>query len=219
MAFGFGLIHGLGLSNVLRNLGLSGRQLFPALLGFNLGRGDRAARDRRPDVPSHPAPPQARIGLRALSYVLVHRGGPCLGLLVRGAHPRGVFYLAARVRHVRPRIWQGSFHFAEPSRRDGAAGMWGALHRPSISRYVAVLAAPAVLLAFQCGTAGNGSGNDGSSSGGTSVGGASSGEGSVVRGRPDHPEAACRRAAPDTSGSGLSSSGGSSSSSGGSSGG
>ncbi|HEY2512102.1 MAG TPA: HupE/UreJ family protein [Polyangiaceae bacterium] len=37
MAFGFGLVHGLGLSNVLRDLGLSGRELLPALLGFNLG--------------------------------------------------------------------------------------------------------------------------------------------------------------------------------------
>ncbi len=37
MAFGFGLVHGLGLSNVLRDLGLSGRQLLPALLGFNVG--------------------------------------------------------------------------------------------------------------------------------------------------------------------------------------
>jgi hypothetical protein len=37
MAFGFGLVHGLGLSNVLRDLGLSGRELVPALLGFNLG--------------------------------------------------------------------------------------------------------------------------------------------------------------------------------------
>jgi hypothetical protein len=36
-AFGFGLIHGLGLSNVLRDLGLSGRALVPSLLGFNLG--------------------------------------------------------------------------------------------------------------------------------------------------------------------------------------
>jgi hydrogenase/urease accessory protein HupE len=37
MAFAFGLIHGFGLSNVLRDLGLSGRDLAPALLGFNLG--------------------------------------------------------------------------------------------------------------------------------------------------------------------------------------
>ena len=37
MAFGFGLVHGLGLSNVLRDLGLSGRELLPALLGFILG--------------------------------------------------------------------------------------------------------------------------------------------------------------------------------------
>jgi hydrogenase/urease accessory protein HupE len=37
MAFGFGLVHGLGLSNVLRDLGLSGRELFPALFGFNVG--------------------------------------------------------------------------------------------------------------------------------------------------------------------------------------
>ncbi len=37
MAFGFGLVHGLGLSNVLRDLGLSGRELLPALLGFNVG--------------------------------------------------------------------------------------------------------------------------------------------------------------------------------------
>jgi hypothetical protein len=35
--FGFGLLHGFGLSNVLRNLGLSGADLLPALLGFNLG--------------------------------------------------------------------------------------------------------------------------------------------------------------------------------------
>jgi hypothetical protein len=37
IAFAFGLIHGFGLSNVLRELGLSGRDLAPALLGFNLG--------------------------------------------------------------------------------------------------------------------------------------------------------------------------------------
>jgi hypothetical protein len=37
VAFGFGLIHGLGLSNVLRDLGLTGRELLPALLGFNVG--------------------------------------------------------------------------------------------------------------------------------------------------------------------------------------
>jgi hypothetical protein len=37
MAFGFGLVHGLGLSNVLRDLGLSGKELVPALLGFNVG--------------------------------------------------------------------------------------------------------------------------------------------------------------------------------------
>jgi hypothetical protein len=35
--FGFGLLHGFGLSNVLRDLGLSGPDLLPALLGFNLG--------------------------------------------------------------------------------------------------------------------------------------------------------------------------------------
>jgi hypothetical protein len=37
VTFAFGLIHGFGLSNVLRALGLSGRELAPALLGFNLG--------------------------------------------------------------------------------------------------------------------------------------------------------------------------------------
>jgi hydrogenase/urease accessory protein HupE len=37
VTFGFGLVHGFGLSNVLRGLGLSGRELVPALLGFNLG--------------------------------------------------------------------------------------------------------------------------------------------------------------------------------------
>jgi hypothetical protein len=37
VTFAFGLIHGFGLSNVLRGLGLSGRDLLPALLGFNLG--------------------------------------------------------------------------------------------------------------------------------------------------------------------------------------
>jgi hydrogenase/urease accessory protein HupE len=37
VTFVFGLVHGFGLSNVLRALGLSGRQLVPALLGFNLG--------------------------------------------------------------------------------------------------------------------------------------------------------------------------------------
>jgi len=37
MAFAFGLVHGFGLSNVLRDLGLSGRALAPALLGFNVG--------------------------------------------------------------------------------------------------------------------------------------------------------------------------------------
>ncbi len=37
VAFGFGLIHGLGLSNVQRELGLSGRELVPSLVGFNVG--------------------------------------------------------------------------------------------------------------------------------------------------------------------------------------
>jgi hydrogenase/urease accessory protein HupE len=37
VTFGFGLVHGFGLSNVLRELGLSGRELVPALLGFNVG--------------------------------------------------------------------------------------------------------------------------------------------------------------------------------------
>src|SRR5262249_14868985 len=37
MTFAFGLIHGFGLSNVLRELGLSGRELAPALFGFNVG--------------------------------------------------------------------------------------------------------------------------------------------------------------------------------------
>ena len=37
VTFGFGLVHGFGLSNVLRDLGLSGRELAPALLGFNVG--------------------------------------------------------------------------------------------------------------------------------------------------------------------------------------
>jgi hydrogenase/urease accessory protein HupE len=37
VTFAFGLIHGFGLSNVLRALGLQGRELVPALLGFNLG--------------------------------------------------------------------------------------------------------------------------------------------------------------------------------------
>jgi hydrogenase/urease accessory protein HupE len=37
VTFGFGLVHGFGLSNVLRELGLSGRELAPALLGFNVG--------------------------------------------------------------------------------------------------------------------------------------------------------------------------------------
>jgi hydrogenase/urease accessory protein HupE len=37
VTFAFGLLHGFGLSNVLRDLGLSGRALVPALLGFNVG--------------------------------------------------------------------------------------------------------------------------------------------------------------------------------------
>jgi hypothetical protein len=37
VTFAFGLVHGFGLSNVLRELGLHGRELLPALLGFNLG--------------------------------------------------------------------------------------------------------------------------------------------------------------------------------------
>jgi hydrogenase/urease accessory protein HupE len=37
VAFGFGLVHGLGLSSALRSLGLSGRDLVGPLLGFNLG--------------------------------------------------------------------------------------------------------------------------------------------------------------------------------------
>jgi hydrogenase/urease accessory protein HupE len=37
VTFAFGLLHGFGLSNVLRALGLHGRELVPALLGFNAG--------------------------------------------------------------------------------------------------------------------------------------------------------------------------------------
>ena len=37
VTFAFGLVHGFGLSNVLRDLGLSGRALVPALFGFNAG--------------------------------------------------------------------------------------------------------------------------------------------------------------------------------------
>jgi hydrogenase/urease accessory protein HupE len=37
VTFCFGLVHGFGLSNVLRDLGLHGRELAPALLGFNVG--------------------------------------------------------------------------------------------------------------------------------------------------------------------------------------
>jgi hypothetical protein len=37
IAFGFGLVHGLGLSSALRDLGLQGRELLSGLLGFNLG--------------------------------------------------------------------------------------------------------------------------------------------------------------------------------------
>jgi hydrogenase/urease accessory protein HupE len=37
IAFAFGLLHGFGLSSVLRDLGLSGRALVAPLLGFNLG--------------------------------------------------------------------------------------------------------------------------------------------------------------------------------------
>jgi hydrogenase/urease accessory protein HupE len=37
IAFAFGLIHGFGLSGVLRDLGLSGRGLVAPLLGFNVG--------------------------------------------------------------------------------------------------------------------------------------------------------------------------------------
>jgi hypothetical protein len=37
LAFAFGLIHGLGLSSALRTLGLSGRGLVSALVGFNVG--------------------------------------------------------------------------------------------------------------------------------------------------------------------------------------
>lgn len=37
VAFGFGLVHGLGFASVLSNLGLSGGTLVLALLGFNLG--------------------------------------------------------------------------------------------------------------------------------------------------------------------------------------
>ena len=37
LTFAFGLIHGFGLSSILRDLGLSGSELVPALLGFNLG--------------------------------------------------------------------------------------------------------------------------------------------------------------------------------------
>jgi HupE/UreJ protein len=36
-AFAFGLVHGLGLSSALRGLGLSKREVLPALCGFNLG--------------------------------------------------------------------------------------------------------------------------------------------------------------------------------------
>ena len=37
MAIAFGLIHGFGFASALAEIGLSGAQLWPALLGFNLG--------------------------------------------------------------------------------------------------------------------------------------------------------------------------------------
>ena len=37
LAFGFGLVHGMGFASVLADLGLPGGSLVPALLGFNLG--------------------------------------------------------------------------------------------------------------------------------------------------------------------------------------
>ena len=37
MAFAFGLIHGFGFANALKDLGLASGQFVPALLGFNLG--------------------------------------------------------------------------------------------------------------------------------------------------------------------------------------
>jgi hypothetical protein len=37
MAFGFGLVHGLGFASVLRDLGLPQEALLLALVGFNLG--------------------------------------------------------------------------------------------------------------------------------------------------------------------------------------
>jgi hypothetical protein len=37
VTFGFGLIHGIGFSAILRNIGLPTNELVPALLGFNIG--------------------------------------------------------------------------------------------------------------------------------------------------------------------------------------
>jgi hydrogenase/urease accessory protein HupE len=37
VTFAFGLLHGFGFSSVLRGLGLAGRELAPALTGFNVG--------------------------------------------------------------------------------------------------------------------------------------------------------------------------------------
>ncbi|MEI7464145.1 MAG: HupE/UreJ family protein, partial [Burkholderiales bacterium] len=37
LAFLFGLIHGFGFANALRDLGLASDRFVPALLGFNLG--------------------------------------------------------------------------------------------------------------------------------------------------------------------------------------
>jgi hypothetical protein len=37
LAFAFGLVHGIGFSGVLADVGLSGRAIVPPLLAFNLG--------------------------------------------------------------------------------------------------------------------------------------------------------------------------------------
>ena len=50
VTFGFGLVHGLGFASILQELNLPRAGVALSLLGFNLGRRDRAARDHRADL-------------------------------------------------------------------------------------------------------------------------------------------------------------------------
>ena len=94
ITFGFGLLHGFGLSNVLRELGLSGRELVPALLGFNLGVEVGQLAIVAPLFPAGAPAARAARDVRPRPHRAVRGGGGGGGVLDRG--PR-----EGRVRRMR----------------------------------------------------------------------------------------------------------------------